>query len=87
MKSKLFQIQERETPLVDSQRVFIYELIDLCANNYIIVFEVYDTYLWLVKLRHLNNGRRLKLKWDPHYMALEENGKLLKCYPEGAIPF
>ena len=87
MKSKLFQLQERETPLVDSQRVFIFELIDLCANNYIIVFEVYGTFLWFVKLRHLNNGRRLILRWDSKCCTLEEGGKLLKCYPEGAIPF
>lgn len=65
-------------PLVNSQRVFLNELSDLLANNYIIRVESYNESWWLVKLRHLNNGRTLILRCTVECGCIMENGKVIK---------
>jgi hypothetical protein len=76
----------KEGCLVDSQVVFINELSDLKKNRYIEVFAHYGRTFWMVKVKHLTNRRTLILKCYPSYFALNEGGKLLKQWPENAIP-
>ena len=73
------QIQSfKQGVLVNSQRLFINELNGLKADRYIEVFAHYGEHFWLVKLKHLTNGRTLVLKSYPNYFILEEGGKPLK---------
>lgn len=65
-------------PLVNSQRIFANELSDLLANNYIVQVQSYNKSWWLVKLRHLNNGRTLILNCTAKYGCIKENGKVIK---------
>lgn len=67
-----------EKPLVNSQRIFINELTDLLANNYIIQVQSYNESWWLVKLKHLNNGRTLILRCSLQCGCIKENGKVVK---------
>lgn len=67
-----------EKPLVNSQRIFINELTDLLANNYIIKVQSYNESWWLVKLKHLNNGRTLILRCTLQCGCIKENGKVIK---------
>lgn len=76
----------KETSLVDSQLVFINELTDLKRNRYIEVFAHYGRTFWMAKVRHLTNRRTLILKCYPTYFTLQEGGKLLKQWPENALP-
>ena len=64
--------------LVNSQREFINELNGLKADRYIEVFAHYGEHFWMVKLKHLTNGRTLVLKSYPKQFILEEGGKPLK---------
>lgn len=64
--------------LVNSQREFINELNGLKADRYIEVFAHYGRTFWMVKLKHLTNGRTLVMKSYPNYFILEEGGKPLK---------
>lgn len=64
--------------LVNSQREFINELIGLKADRYIEVFAHYGRTFWMVKLKHMTNGRTLVMKSYPNYFILEEGGKPLK---------
>lgn len=73
--------------LVDSQKTFINELSDLESCNYIQVFSHYGKTFWMVKLKHLNNGRCLVLACYPDYGYLREEGRLLKQWPQNKIPF
>jgi hypothetical protein len=68
-------------PLVDSQRVFINELIDLLRNRYIIRVQYYDVKVWLVKLQHLTNGRKLSLHWKDDSGKIMEGEKVIKQWP------
>ena len=68
----------RQGVLVNSQREFINELNGLKADRYIEVFSHYGRTFWMVKLKHLTNGRTLVLKSYPSYFILEEGGKPLK---------
>lgn len=68
----------RQGVLVNSQRLFINELKGLKADRYIEVFAHYGRTFWLVKLKHLTNGRTLVMKSYPNYFILEEGGKPLK---------
>lgn len=68
----------RQGVLVNSQREFINELNGLKADRYIEVFAHYGRTFWMVKLKHLTNGRTLVLKSYPSYFILEEGGKPLK---------
>ena len=73
------QVQNfRQGVLVNSQRLFINELNGLKADRYIEVFTHYGEHFWMVKLKHLTNGRTLVLKSYPDYFILEEGGKPLK---------
>lgn len=65
-------------PLVNSQRIFLNELSDLLANKYIIQVESYNESVWLVKLRHLNNGRTLILRCSLQCGCIKEKGKIIK---------
>lgn len=65
-------------PLVNSQRIFANELSDLLANNYIIQVQSYNDSVWLVKLRHLNNGRTLILRCTKLCGCIKENGNVIK---------
>ena len=76
-----------QTGLVDSQREFINELSGLRRDRYITMYEVYTSSLWMAKLQHLTNGRKLTLVCYPDYMFLREGGKLLKAFPDNAKPF
>lgn len=76
-----------ENRLLNSQKVFINELNSLKQDRYIEVFAHYGQTLWLVKLRHLTNGRTLILRCYPQCGSLTEGGKLLKEWPSGSIPF
>lgn len=74
-----------EKPLVDSQRVFVNELSDLLANRYIIRVQYYDEKVWLVKVKHLTNGRELSLHWHDECGCIMEKGKILKRWPTLSI--
>lgn len=76
-----------EDHLVNSQKVFINELNSLKQDRYIEVFAHYGQTLWLVKLRHLTNGRTLVLRCYAQWGSLTENGKLLKEWPSDTVPF
>ena len=65
-------------PLVNSQRIFVNELSDLLANNYIVRVQSYNDSVWLVKLKHLNNGRTLILRCTIECGCIKENGKVIK---------
>lgn len=65
-------------PLVNSQRIFVNELSDLLANNYIVQVQSYNKSVWLVKLRHLNNGRTLVLRCTVERGCIKENGNVIK---------
>lgn len=65
-------------PLVNSQRIFANELSDLLANNYIVQVQSYNKSWWLVKLRHLSNGRTLILNCNTKYGCIKEKGKIIK---------
>ena len=65
-------------PLVNSQRIFVNELSDLLANNYIVQVQSYNSSVWLVKLRHLNNGRTLVLRCTIESGCIKEKGKIIK---------
>lgn len=71
----------RKLPLVDSQRVFINELTDLLRNRYIIRVQYYDRKVWLVKLQHLTNGRKLSLHWKDDCGKIMEGKKVIKQWP------
>lgn len=73
--------------IVKSQLEFINELAGLKMDRYVEVFAHYGRTFWLVKVKHLTNGRTLILRCYPHYFTLTEGGKLLKQWPKGAIPF
>ena len=72
--------------LVDSQREFINELSGLRRDRYITMYEVYTSYLWMAKLQHQTNGRKLTLVCYPDCMYLREGGKLLKEFPANTKP-
>lgn len=76
-----------ENRLLNSQKVFLNELTSLKQDRYIEVFAHYGQTLWLVKLRHLTNGRTLILRCYPQCGSLTENGKLLKEWPAGSLPY
>ena len=76
-----------QTGLVDSQREFINELSGLRRDRYITMYEVYTSFLWMAKLQHQTNGRKLTLVCYPDQMYLREGGKLLKAFPAEAKPF
>jgi hypothetical protein len=76
-----------EVPLLNSQRTFINELTSLKQDRYIEVFAHYGRTFWLVKLKHLTNGRTLILRCYAQWGSLEEKGKCLKCWPTGFIPY
>lgn len=76
-----------EVPLLNSQRTFINELTSLKRDRYIEVFAHYGRTFWMVKLKHLTNGRTLILRCYAQWGSLEEKGKCLKCWPTGCIPF
>ena len=81
------QVQNfRQDVLVNSQREFINELNGLKADRYIEVFSHYGRTFWMVKLKHLTNGRTLVLKCYPNHFTLNEGGRILKQWPEGSIP-
>lgn len=73
--------------LVNSQVEFINELTDLKSNRYIVLFAHYGRTFWMCKVRHRSNGRTLTLKCYPTFFTLNEGGRLLKQWPENAIPF
>ena len=75
-----------EDHLVNSQKVFINELNSLKQDRYIEVFAHYGRTLWLVKLRHLTNGRTLVLRCYAQWGSLTEKGKLLKLWASDTIP-
>ena len=75
-----------EDHLVNSQKVFINELNSLKRDRYIEVFAHYGQTLWLVKLRHLTNGRTLVLRCYVQWGSLTENGKILKLWASDTIP-
>lgn len=76
-----------EVPLLNSQCIFINELISLKRDRYIEVFAHYGRTFWMVKLKHLSNGRTLILRCYAQWGSLEEKGRVLKCWPTGSIPF
>lgn len=76
-----------EVPVLNSQLTFINELISLKQDRYIEVFAHYGRTFWMVKLKHLTNGRTLILRCYAQWGSLEEKGKVLKSWPEGCIPF
>lgn len=69
-----------EVPLLNSQKVFINELTSLNKDRYIEVFSHYGRTFWMVKLRHLTNGRTLILRCYPQRGSLEEKGRVLKSW-------
>ena len=77
----------RQGILLNSQRVFINELNSLKKDQYIEMFSHYGRTFWLVKLKHLTNGRTLILRCYPEWGSIEEKGKLLKYWQCEYIPF
>lgn len=69
-----------EVPLLNSQKVFINELTSLEKDRYIQVFSHYGRTFWMVKLKHLTNGRTLILRCYPQRGSLEEKGRVLKSW-------
>ena len=69
-----------EVPLLNSQRTFINELNSLEKDRYIQMFSHYGRTFWLVKLKHLTNGRTLILRCYPQRGSLEEKGRVLKSW-------
>lgn len=69
-----------EVPLLNSQKVFINELTSLEKDRYIQVFSHYGRTFWMVKLKHLTNGRTLILRCYPQRGSLEEKGRILKSW-------
>lgn len=76
----------KDGEIVRSQREFINELVGLRADRYVEVFAHYGRTFWMVKVKHLTNGRTLVLKCYPTYFTLNEGGRILKQWPEGSIP-
>lgn len=77
----------RQGALLNSQKEFINELTSLKKDRYIEVFSHYGRTFWMVKLKHLTNGRTLILKCYPEFGSIEEKGKLLKYWQCEYIPF
>lgn len=69
-----------EVPLLNSQRTFINELNSLEKDRYIQVFSHYGRTFWMIKLKHLTNGRTLILRCYPQRGSLEEKGRVLKSW-------
>lgn len=69
-----------EVPLLNSQRTFINELNSLEKDRYIQMFSHYGRTFWMVKLKHLTNGRTLILRCYPQRGSLEEKGRVLKSW-------
>ena len=87
MISTQFKPVFEDGELVRSQREFVNELIGLKADRYVEVFAHYGRTFWKAKVKHLTNGRTLVLTCYPTYFTLTEGGRILKQWPEGAIPF
>ena len=56
------------------------DYLDLLKNGYINMFAVYQDTFWMIKVRHLTNGRILKLWWSNECATLSEGQKVLKSY-------
>ena len=54
------------------------ELIDLCANGYIVVFSSTVAGVRYYKLKHCRNGRTLMMMIGRYIYELKESGKVLK---------
>lgn len=73
--------------LVDSQRLFILELNALKQDRYIEVFAHYGRTFWMIKLKHLTNGRTLILRCYRQWGSLSEGDKILKQWPSETTPY
>lgn len=56
------------------------DYLDLLKNGYINMFAVYQDTFWVIKVRHLINGRILTLRWSSKCATLSEGKKVLKNY-------
>lgn len=56
------------------------DYLDLLKNGYINMFAVYDDTFWVIKVRHLINGRVLTFRWSNERATLSEGKKVLKNY-------
>lgn len=56
------------------------DYLDLLKNGYMNMFAVYDDTFWVIKVRHLINGRVLTFRWSNERATLSEGKKVLKNY-------
>lgn len=56
------------------------DYLDLLKNGYINMFAVYQDTFWVIKVRHLTNGRILTFEWSRECATLSEGKKVLKNY-------
>lgn len=56
------------------------DYLDLLKNGYINMLAVCRDTFWVIKVRHLTNGRILTLRWSNECATLSEGKKVLKNY-------
>lgn len=66
--------------LSQEQIEVVEDYLDLLKNGYINMFAVYDDTFWVIKVRHLINGRVLTFRWSNERATLSEGKKVLKNY-------
>lgn len=66
--------------LSQEQIEVVEDYLDLLKNGYINMFAVYDDTFWVIKVRHLINGRVLTFRWSSERATLSEGKKVLKNY-------
>ena len=66
--------------LSQEQIEVVEDYLDLLKNGYINMFSVYDDTFWVIKVRHLINGRVLTFRWSNERATLSEGKKVLKNY-------
>ena len=66
--------------LSQEQIEVVEDYLDLLKNGYMNMFAVYDDTFWVIKVRHLINGRVLTFRWSNERATLSEGKKVLKNY-------